>query len=86
MIPDKEIFYTMQAIAAIFLRFNVKTVPVDNKFMDIEKYCNIKSIKNLLTNLQIMLYNWEQINNKPHPYNKILTDFYFKFYKLKKAI
>ncbi len=85
---DKDIYYLTQGIAAVFINYDIATIPVNEKFIKNESIVaagkDIKALKNMLANLQIMLYNWENSNKKAHPYNKILTDFYFKFWKLKR--
>jgi hypothetical protein len=87
---DKDIYYLTQGIAAVFVKYNIATIPVNEKFINNESVIaaakDIKAIKAMLANLQVMLYNWEEIHKVPHPYNKILTDFYFKFWKLKNVV
>lgn len=87
---EKQIFLLSQAIAAILLTYNIQTIPVDSKYINHPKILklrnNVPAIKNMLTHMQLMIYNVEINTGKKHNYSVILTDFMFKFYKLKKII
>lgn len=72
------------------MHHNIATIPVDVRYINSNAVIGIqedfKKIKNLLASLQILIYNYEVKYKKTHPYNKILTDFYFNFWRLKQNV
>lgn len=87
---DKDIYILMQICAATLLSYNVQTIPVDCHYAFKPSIVHMKnkmiSLKNLLTNLQLMMYNYETLTGKPHKYNRVLVDLLFSFWKLKRII
>lgn len=87
---DRDIYILTQICAATLLSYNIQSIPVDSHYAFKPSIINMKnkmkSLKNLLTNLQLMIYNYETITGKPHKYNKVLVDLLFSFWKLKRIV
>lgn len=79
---DKEIKELTQLVGGIFIKEGIGVIPVEQRFLKKVEY-NPLLVKKLLAHLQLLMYNYELLNNKRHNYQKYLIQFYFNFWRLK---
>lgn len=79
---DKEIKELTQLVGGLFIKCGIAIIPVEPRFIKKISY-DLTLVKKLLAHLQVLLYNYELLNNKRHPYQKYLIQFYFNFWRLK---